>query len=129
MTLRGAILALATTPDFTVHDGAVPDAPGPRYAVLYAGAGWLTADDLSRTKADHVMLGFQFTSVGRGPAEVEFVARTVRDALAGKQPVAEGWETGVIAHVGDSPIRTDTDRPDVDVFYCTDRYDVSATRA
>lgn len=133
MSLRGALTALIQVPGLTVYDAGVPDdvrlADLPdRYAVLYAGAGLVTAGDVAFTP-NLLTQSLQVTSVGTGAAEAEWVARQVRDALVGSRPSAAGWVTGPVVHVGSEIVRRDEDRPDRTVWFAVDRYDVMAARA
>lgn len=128
MTVRDGLAALLGSPWFTVYSEGVPDAPAARYAVLWAAAGTLSAQDVANTP-DLLTVPFQISSVGRGPAEAEAIATDARDLLVGRVPTAEGWVCGPVVHVSSAPPRRDEDRPDETVYLSVDSYEVQAARA
>lgn len=128
MSLRDGLVALLGGSPFTVYDEGVPASPAARYAVLWSSAGVLSAQDAAHTP-DLLLMPFQVTSVGRGPAEAEAVAADQRDRLVGNAPTASGWVAGPVEHVSSLPTRRDDDRPDESVFFTVDTYQVRAARA
>lgn len=129
MSVASELLATLQAVDATipVGDGKAPD--GLRYAVLWAGEGLLSAQDVAHT-SDLLSLDFQITSVGRGTPEARWIARRLRDAIVDRVLTVPGWQLGPIVHDGSERPRDDNDRPDgVTVVFCIDRFHLSGARA
>lgn len=128
MSVASAVLAALRAVDATipVGDGQAP--AGTRYAVLWAGDGLITAEDLGLTH-DLLTLDFRLTCVGESSPEARWVSRRLRDGIVGRYLTVAGWSLGPVYHDGNDGLARDDDRPDVPVFYVLDRYHLQATRA
>lgn len=127
-TAAEAVVAHLETAGLTVYDTEAgvkfdgsKEVPKGNYAVLHLAPGLRTSEGLCNT-ADRDDLDFQVTCVGASPRGCRWVAARM-ETLAPRVLSVDGAEA-LVTQVGSTPIRRDTDRPDVTVFYGTGSFTI-----